>query len=66
MPDDDQRTDPGDRALHKLRTFMLALDRDERVALARLIAPGIERALAADPIQEWSPDAVEQWLKGSR
>ena len=63
--DDRQPTDPGARALRKLRVFMLELDHDERKALARLIAPGIERALAEDPIQEWTPDAVQRWLKGA-
>ena len=57
--------DPGTRALRKLRMFMLDLDDEERVALARLIAPGVERALEEDPIQEWTPDALQRWLKGA-
>jgi hypothetical protein len=60
--DDSEPTDPADRALRKLRAFMHGLDEDERLALARLIAPGVERALAEDPIQEWSPDAVHRWM----
>ena len=56
---------PGDRALRKLRGFMLGLAPDERAALAKLIAPGVERALEDDPIQGWTPDAVQRWLKGS-
>jgi hypothetical protein len=45
--------------------FMLDLDDQERAALARLIAPGVERALEEDPIQEWTPDALQRWLKGA-
>lgn len=70
VPDEpsDAAADPspaGDRALRRLRGFMLGLPDDERAALARLIAPGVERALAEDPIQEWTPDAVHRWLKGA-
>jgi hypothetical protein len=53
-----------DRALRKLRWFMTELDPDERSALAALIAPGVEAALAADPIHEWAPDLVRRWLGG--
>lgn len=57
--------EPSDRALRKLRGFMLELDPDERSALARLIAPGVEQALEDDPVQEWTPDVVQRWLKGA-
>jgi hypothetical protein len=53
-----------DRALRKLRWFMAELEPDERSALAALIAPGVEAALEADPIQEWTPDLVRRWLRG--
>lgn len=62
---DGEPTEPTERALRKLRTFMLGLEPDERVALARLIAPGVERALAQDTRREWTPDAVQRWLKGA-
>lgn len=63
--EDREPNDPSDRALRRLRDFMLGLDDEERRALAHLIAPGIQRALAEDPIQEWTPDAVHRWLKGA-
>lgn len=61
----DPASAPEETALRKLRGFMLDLEPDERAALARLIAPGVEKALADDPVQEWTPDAVQRWLKGA-
>ena len=62
---DGEPTEPSDRALRKLQAFVLGLDPDERAALAKLIAPGVERALTEDTHQEWTPDAVQRWLKGA-
>lgn len=56
------------RLIDKLRSFASTLASDERALLGVLIAPGIERAYAAEAdvsgfqMVEWSPDALVESL----
>ncbi len=67
---DPSSTDPtAERALGKLRTFVAALDDDERAVVAALLAPGVASAYAepdADVVgfemTGWSPERLPDSL----
>ncbi len=66
MTDPITSTNPEERLLDKLRTFVSSLDPDERQLLAALLAPGVDAAWGDSEVSgfglDWSPSLLPDHL----